>query len=238
MDSADLEILHAIEQTRVFRQPRQKLASFGATVLRYYLLTEPAYASVVEGGAPETVIREGTVTAQRPAIVTPGYMLNMEGFGVEARKSMEYLSRLYGSQSPGLMYAYKNDAAAMTIIPGKVDPVADRVAGDLDKAGTDLAVVIIGVDGLWDVSLLKFIYDFTAASFQENVQHLQLRGLLDPDPSLGIPRGSLREIESLFQAVERGQADPAVLKAELDRWDLFDRYQDRFLALFKRRGYR
>jgi len=68
--SADLEIGHAIEQTRMVRQPRQKLASFSATVLQYYPPTEPAYGSIVEGTAPETVVQEGTARAQRPAIVT------------------------------------------------------------------------------------------------------------------------------------------------------------------------
>ena len=233
----DPDFLRALEHTRVFRQPRRKLASFGNTVLKYYLLTEPAYTDIVQSG-PETVIREGTVTAQRPAIVTPSYMLNLEGFGEEARRSLEHLGRVYGPNSPGLMYAYKNEAAGMSIVAGKLDPVAERVAGDLDKAGTDLAVVLIGVDSLWDVSLLKFIYDYTAASFEENVQELQGHGLLDPDPAAGIPRGSFQRVEALFQAVARGEADPTFLKAELDRWGLFDRYQDRFLAMFRARGRR
>ena len=237
MDHANLDILHALENTRVFRQPRRKLASFGTTVFKYYLLTEPAYASLVEG-EPETVIREGTVTAQRPAIVTPSYLLNLEGFGPEAREAMEHLGRLYGANSPGLMYAYKNEAVGMSIVGGRVDSVAERVASELNHAGTDLAAVVIGIDSLWDVSLLKFIHDFTVASFQENVQQLQGHGLLDPDPSAGIPKGAAQRIEALFQAVARGEIDPVVLKTELDRWDLFDRYQDRFLNLFRTRGRR
>lgn len=237
MEQPDLEILFALENTRVFRQPRRKLASFGNTVLKYFLLTVPAYTGLVQG-EPETVIREGTVTAQRPVIVTPSYMLNLEGFGEEARRSMEHFGRVYGPNSPGLMYAYKNEAAGTSIVAGKLDAVAHRVTGDLNKAGRDLAVVLIGVDSLWDVSLLKFIYDYTAASFEENVQELQGHGLLEPDPTAGIPRGSVQRVEALFQAVARGEGEPTILKAELDRWGLFDRYEDRFLALFRTRGRR
>lgn len=234
MDHADLEIIHALENTRVVREPRQTLASFGTTVLRYHLVTEPAYASATQTG-PEAVVREGTVTAQRPAIVTPAYLLNLEGFGAEAKRSLEYLGKLHGMDSPGLMYTYKNDPVGLEIVGGTPYSVAARIVEDLDRSGKNLSVVIIGVDTLWDVSLMKFIYEFTAASFHDNVEEMQHRGLLAPDPAVGIPRGAMQGIEALFHAVEAGQADPIVLKAELDRWDLFRRYEDRFLSLFRQR---
>ena len=36
--------------------------------------------------------------------------------------------------------------------------------------------------------------------------------------------------------VEKGELEPAVLKTELDRWDVFEEYQDRFLAMFKKKN--
>ncbi|MBF8299469.1 MAG: hypothetical protein HW397_518 [Dehalococcoidia bacterium] len=232
MDHADLEIIHALENTHVRRPPRQRLSSFGDTTVRYYLVSEPAY--VLESHAEsETVVREGTVTAQRPAIVTPAYMLHLEGFGAEAKRSLEYLGRLYGPGCPGLMYTYKNEVLDPSIVKGKVEAVAGRIAKDLDRNGKDLAAVIVGVDNLWDVSLLKFIYELTASAFQSNVAELQQHGLLRPDPVAGIPQGALQTIETLFRSVEFGGTNPAELKMELDRWDLFPRYEDRFLSLFR-----
>ena len=58
--------------------------------------------------------------------------------------------------------------------------------------------------------------------------------LTDPDPEVDVPRGVIQRIEALFQQVEQGLA-PKVLHQELTRWGLFDRYQDRFLNLFRHR---
>ncbi len=234
IENPDGRILEALEQTRVHRKPRQSLATFGVTKLKYLVLTEPSYAEVAPT-QPETVIREGTVTAERPAIVTPAYLLNLEGFGDEARRSLNLLGRRFGSNSPGMMYTYKNEAAGMNIVSDSVPVVAERISGDLEKSGANLSAVIIGVDHLWDVSLLKFIYEYTASSMVDNVQELSGRGLLEPDPGTGVPRGAVHRIEEMFTAVEKGQADPSALKLEIDRWDLFERYQDRFLRLFRRR---
>ncbi len=95
-------------------------------------------------------------------------------------------------------------------------------------------MVMVGVDELWDVSLLKFIYEFTSSSAVQNVRELNSHGLLDPQPELGgAPRAAVPQIERLFQEVERG-GNPDDLKRELDRWGLFDYYEDRFLSLFRR----
>ena len=96
-------------------------------------------------------------------------------------------------------------------------------------------MVMVGVDELWDVALLKFIYEFTSSSVTQNVQQLQSMRLLDPQPNLGgVPRAATQQIEQLFQQAERG-GDSDLLKRELDRWGLFDYYEDRFLNLFRRK---
>ena len=236
MDESDIRIVHALEQTRVVRAPRQHLATFGVTRLSYYVLTEPSYSEFAPH-EEETVVREGKVIAERPAIVTPSYLMNLEGFGDDARRSMGFLANRLGPNSPGLLYTYKNEASGLNIIGGRVEAVADRVGKDLDKSSDNLATVIIGVDELWDVCLLKFIYEFTAASAVGNLQELHGHGLLDPDPSLGIPAGAAQQVERLFQAVETEAADPSVLKRELDRWGLFSRYEDRFLRIFRRKSF-
>ena len=236
MDDSDLRIIQALEQTRVARAPRQHLATFGVTRLSYHLLTEPSYSEFAPE-AQETVVREGKVIAERPTVVTPSYMMNLEGFGAEARRSMELLGSRYGSNSPGLLYTYRNEASGLNIVGNKVDAVAERIAGDLDRSGDQLAVVIVGVDDLWDVSLLKFIYEFTASSAAGNLQELRGHGLLDPDPGLGIPAGAAQRVEELFREAERGNVDPSLLKQELDRWELFSRYEDRFLSLFRKKAF-
>lgn len=237
MEEFDQLIAAALEQTRVVRPPRQHLATFGSTNLRYYMVTEPVYeeAALPRSGGAEAVLRQGTIIAKRPEVVTPGYMLRLQGFGDEARRSMELLAMRLGYNAPGLLYTYRNEPGELSIVSGNPDGVADNVRDDLDGRSEDLAVVIRGADMLWDVSLLKFIYEFTAASAASNAGDLSARSLLDPDPQAGIPRAGIVRIEGMFREVEAGGLEPAVLKQELDRWDVFDRYQDRFLGLFRRR---
>jgi hypothetical protein len=41
-------------------------------------------------------------------------------------------------------------------------------------------------------------------------------------------------IEDMFRKVSVGELEPRELKDELDRWQLFGEYEDRFLSLFKK----
>ena len=233
MQNPDERITQALEQTRVVRPPKQHLATFGVTNLRYHLVTEPSY-SEFERHEAEAVVRQGKVIAERPAVVTPAYMLRLEGFGAEGRRAVELLGQRHGPNRPGLLYTYRNEAGGLNIVGGTPEAVAQRITDEVDRAGDHLAAVIIGLDDLWDVSLLKFIYEFTAASVLGNMEEIRGRGLFDPEPGLGIPRAAVHRAEELFREVERGNADPVLLKAELDRWGLFQRYEDRFLDLFRR----
>ncbi|HIE18053.1 MAG TPA: hypothetical protein EYP71_07670, partial [Dehalococcoidia bacterium] len=78
---ADEKIQHAIEHTEVVRAPAQSLATFGTTNIYYYLVTQ-----LTEW---VNVVREGRVIAVRPRIVTPSYLVRVEGFSAQARRFIE-----------------------------------------------------------------------------------------------------------------------------------------------------
>ena len=146
---------------------------------------------------------------------------------------MDALARKYGPNSPGILYQYKNDPGKLDIVSGKAFDVADRIAADLDANKRDNAVVITGVDELWDISLLKFIYEYTSSSANTNAREMKTMGLLEPVPDLGVPSGVVQQIEEMFKQAERG-LDPAVLHKELERWGLFQAYEARFYGLFQK----
>jgi hypothetical protein len=50
----------------------------------------------------------------------------------------------------------------------------------------------------------------------------------------GVPADARLRIEELFRMVKRGELEPSELKAELDRWGLFEEYEDRFFGIFKK----
>ena len=229
----------AVEQTYVVRYPRQQLATFGSTNVAYYVVTEPIYRELEthhDIGKTEGVVRTGRVIAERPTVVTPTYALNLQGFSSEAYEYFRETARESGPNSPGILYQYRNEGGKMDIVSGNAGEIAHKISGDLDSRKEDMSVVMVGVDELWDVALLKFIFEFTSSSVAGNVQEFQSKGLLDPQPEFaGAPRAAIQRIERLFMDVRRG-ADPDDLKRELDRWGLFEHYQDRFLAIFRGRG--
>ena len=48
----------------------------------------------------------------------------------------------------------------------------------------------------------------------------------------GVPLEARQSIEQLFALVKNGELDPSALKMELDRWGLFEEYEDRFFRMF------
>jgi hypothetical protein len=233
MDIDSERIEYAARHTEILRHPRQHLATFGVTNVYYYIVTEPVYSELVKD-VNETVIREGRVIAERPKIVTPYYLTHLEGFSYDARQYFETLLRMHGPDAPGLFYTYKNEPKGLNIVSDNWPVVVDKLNDEIDKKGDPLASIIKGQDDLWDVSLLKFIYEITSRSVRSNIAQLGSRGLLGMSHG-GIPVGARQKIEEMFQQVAMGEIKAYELEQEMNRWGAFEEYQDRFFALVKGR---
>jgi hypothetical protein len=229
----DDRIESAVRNTEILRTPKRSLATFGTTNVYYYLVTEPAYSEITKRG-DETVVREGRVIAERPRIVTPYYLSRLEGFSLEARRYLDALVKIFGSDAPGLFYTYRNEPKELNIVSGHWQSVVDKLNAEIDKRGDPLTSIIKGEDELWDVSLLKFIYELSRGSLTHNLSQMGARGLLNIDSS-GVPVDARLRIEELFRKTMRGEYDPQELKKELDRWNLFAEYEDRFFAIFRKK---
>jgi len=230
----DKRIEYAIRRTEILRAPKQSLYTFGTTNIYYYLVTEPAYSELIEN-ITETVVREGRVIAEKPKIVTPYYLSQLDGFGLEARRYFEALVEEYGERSiHGLFYSYKNEPKELNIVSDNLLSVVDKLNAEIDKRGDPLSAIIKGEDTLWDVSLMKFIFEITRSSVPDNLRQLGRRGLLNIDAS-GTPMDARVRIDELFDEVARGECKPDELKDELERWGLFKEYEDRFLNIFRKK---
>jgi hypothetical protein len=233
MDNESERIEYAARHTEIVRHPRQHLATFGVTNIYYYLVTEPTYSEIVPNTI-ETVIREGRVIAERPKIVTPYYLTHLEGFSYDARQYFEKLLMMHGPNAAGLFYTYKNEPKGLNIVSDSVQAVVQKLNDDIDKKNDPLATIIKGQDDLWDVSLLKFIYEITSRSVQRNMAQLNQRGLLGMSDD-GIPVGARQSIEEMFRQAWLGEIKVHDLERELNHWGIFEEYQDRFFALVKER---
>ena len=229
-----LDFIRAAEQTWVVRYPTQHLATFGTTTLSYYVVTEPIYREIAPG-KPEGVVRTGKVLAEKPSIVTPSYAMALDGFSSDAYRYLEHLVQKYGPNSPGILYQYRNKAENTEIVSGPPSDIAQNISSDLDERRENLSVVMVGVDELWDVALIKFMYEFTSRSAVENANEFRSRGLFEPNSAMGgLPMAAMQRIEQMFNEVAQGR-NPDDLKHELDRWGAFEFYEDRFLNLFRGR---
>jgi len=222
---ADERIQYAIEHTEVVRSPQQSLATFGTTNIYYYLVTELAEWV--------NVVREGRVIAARPKIVTPSYLINLEGFSLQARRFIEMMAER-DPHEPGIVYTYKNEPGEMNVVSESVGAIVDKINRQIDSQRDPLTAIIKGIEELWDVSLLKFTYELTRSSVSSNVAELERSGLLYIDAA-GVPRDARNHIEELFEKTKRDPFWATELVAELRRWSLFYEYQDRFLSLFRKR---
>jgi len=176
------------------------------------------------------------VIAERPRIVTPYYLSRLEGFSWEARRYFEALIKEHGANAPGLFYTYRNEPKELSIVSHHWQEVVEKLNTEIDKRSDPLTSIIKGEDELWDVSLLKFIYEIVRKSLWDNLSQMGAKGLLSVDAS-GVPMDARLRIEELFRKVLRGEADPHDLKKELDHWNLFSEYEDRFFAIFKKKRY-
>jgi hypothetical protein len=232
MDIDDIKIQEAVERSEILRAPKQSLTTFGTTNIYYYLVTEPIYASLAPN-TKETVIREGRVIAEKPRIVTPYYLSSLEGFSDNARRYFDALVQQHGHSVQGLLYAYRNEPKEMNIVSDNLLVVVAKLNEQIDKRNDPLTTIIKGMDEMWDIALIKFIFEMTQRSVDNNVRQMGARGLLTMD-NKGIPADARATIEGMFLQAAKGDLDPRILKEELDRWNIFSEYEDRFLGLFRK----
>jgi len=166
---------YALENTRVVLSPQNRLATFGSSVLNYHLVTEDMDA------VNESRVREGSIHAERPEIISPQTMarLLLEGFGDEAQGYAEHLSRQPRNMSL-LRYGFRIRKHEIQVyeVHEPFEAVLGKITDQVTAKNDPLAAVIAGVDDGWEVCLLKFMFDTVAASVGDNVSDFKRRGLL------------------------------------------------------------
>ncbi len=237
-------ILHAIKKTKILKAPEKLISTSRPTTLHFYVLAEPAYLEIFKNEGPETKIREGKISWEKPRLLTPGYLLDMEGFSSEAREAMKLLAGQHPDLA-GVLYRmkYKREEAHIVTVPHTIMEAFRRLERKIEDQDNPFSVVIQGLDELWDVSLMKYVQELILKSaIQSQLPYYENKGYIRRDGkgysitrSLeGLPLVARQEIEKMFARVKEGDLDPAALKQELDRWGVFPAFEDRFFDLFKK----
>ena len=166
---------YAIENTRVILAPQRKIASFGSTSFRFYLISE------LMDQVNEVRVRDGRIHAERPQILTPEHYcrLLLDGFGEKAEKYVEQL-RARTRDIAVLRYGFqfrKTDVVENTV-RDRMEAVVERTRRQVENSDEPLSAVIQGVDDAWEVCLLKFTIDLIERSSGGNMGDFQQRGLV------------------------------------------------------------
>lgn len=158
--------------TEVLRARKNTLFTFGPTRLPYVCLCEQ------EDGV--VAIREGEITADRPAIALPGEGWNFEGFEMDNldKDGMIPVMIARGVHMPQL--SYTNTASASRTVREGMQAAIDRELDRLEKAQDIRTGVIRAPEAVWKMSLLLYVGSQIARSAPSNVsehfERLRLRG--------------------------------------------------------------
>lgn len=216
--------------TEVIVPPRQRLETFGDTIISYHLLAEKM--DVIN----EIRVREGRIHAERPQLLTPAYFerLMLEGFGDEAQGYVDWL-KLHFPETTFLKYGFRfrKEESRESIIHETLETATARVRAHVEGRNEPLVAVIKGVDDAWEVCLLKFMTDTVRQAVPDHVKDLRKRRMFEEIE--GIPRMVREEIERDFERAAGPDAEQVkTLGAKLCRYGVFEHYEDRFYELVRR----
>ncbi|MDY5955369.1 MAG: hypothetical protein SPK06_08085 [Kiritimatiellia bacterium] len=220
---------YAVNNTAIVIPPRRHLETFGNTLINYVLVSE------LMDCVGKVRIRTGRFNAYPPRIMLPEEYATIvaEGFGDEARKYLDWL-RDHEDQVRLLQYGYtlKQQTLSETIVTDSIENVLDRIAHDEHLQNDPFSALVKGVDNPWDVCIVKLFRQVVCNSVRDNLRELDSHRLFELRD--GLPAAVRDEIDQAFAAAEK---DPTLVKPlgkMLKQRGLFDRFQDRFFALFRK----
>ena len=166
---------YAIENTHVVLAPEQRIASFGSTRFRFYLISE------LLDRVDRVRVRDGHIHADRPQILSPDHFarLLLEGFGDQAQRYAESL-RERAREFAILRYGFQVRKSDMSerLFHDPLEAVIARTTSQVQGEAEPLSAVIQGVDDAWEVCLLKFTVDMIERSSGGNMGDFRERGLI------------------------------------------------------------
>lgn len=169
------DIQYALENTRVVKEPERRINTFGTTRFHFYLIAE------LMDSVSEIRVREGVIHAQKPAIIKPSHLREMEfeGFGEAASDYGQWLKKNAGHLAV-LQYGFQFRRAEFQedIVHEPLPAVLDKMVARVEEKNDSLGAVIQGVDDTWEICLLKFSVELIQKSLSKNTREWREDGLL------------------------------------------------------------
>ena len=216
----EFDFWYAVNNTEVLEVPRNRLETFGTTLINYRLVTE------LMDSIGAIRIREGRIQAFRPEILTPQSFSESPLEGFENGQANDFIRWLREHESDLVLLKYgfkiRHETVTESVVHDSLDAVVDRIRSDMQSKSDPLSALVVGVDEPWEVCLLKLLVEVVKRSAPGNARDLRS----DPD-------GSGHEIERAFRRASSDRSQLAPLASLLNRTGKFKEYEDRFFALVR-----
>ncbi len=144
----------ALRGTDIIRSRIQSLQIFQETHVPYVLLS----ASSINPG--DTVVRKGEVVVDRPSLILPPNIPQLEGFSLEGlnafdQGNMVNFLLVRGITLPSLKY--DNKTHSLDVFEGDVQAAIQHYGNFLQRQENTAAGLLTGPEDVWPFSLLIFI---------------------------------------------------------------------------------
>lgn len=165
--------LKALKHTQIIRARVSSLRVDEDTPMPYIFLGE----STVNAG--DTVVRKGEVSIQRPSLILPPNIPQLEGYDWEDGEELKDLPNsitnfflVRGIALPS--YRYNNKTSEMDIFEGRLSKAIAHYRDELQRAENVHTGLVIGPEDCWQFSVLLY----NCAQVVKNADH-DIQRLLD-----------------------------------------------------------
>jgi hypothetical protein len=159
----------ALKQTEIIRPRVQHLLTFRDTPVPYTLLSP----STINVG--DTVVRKGEVIVQRPSLILPPNIPQLEGFefdhdtGGGEDEVVNYLL-VRGISLPSMHY--NNRTYSLDVFEGDVEQAVKQHLENLQRTENVQMGLLVGPEDCWQFSVLIYICTQVARNAQQDIKKL------------------------------------------------------------------
>lgn len=159
----------ALKHTEIVRSRVSALQIFHSTQVPYILLSE---SSVNLG---DTVVRRGEITVDRPSLILPPNIPQLEGFELQDspafdQESMINFLLIRGISLPSLKY--DNKTSQLNVFDGHLDKAVKHYLNELQQKENVTSGLLVGPEDVWPFSLLIFICSQIARNSEIDIRRL------------------------------------------------------------------
>ena len=159
----------ALKGTEIIRSRVQGLFTFTETQVPYILLSE---SSVNVG---DTVVRSGEVLVEKPSIILPANLPQLEGFQFDQKEpsaNEQFINFLLvrGVSLPSLRY--NNQTSAMEVYENKLSSAVKHYQELLQQKEDVRTGLIVGPEDGWQFSLLIFVCSQIVRNSENDIRKL------------------------------------------------------------------